>query len=100
MVISAQLRDGRFLRDRVNDRTGETAFWGASAFTFAASATVTIVWCGWIHVGDGRLGHVDGVDADAGQTWPASRSVISRRVASDDGDDDAAVRGSHAASGG
>ena len=45
MVIAAKFRDGRFLPDAANDRTGERAFWGVSVLAFAASATVTIVWC-------------------------------------------------------
>jgi predicted metal-binding membrane protein len=45
MVIAAQLRKGRFLRDGAIDRAGEGAFWGVSALAFAASSTVTIVWC-------------------------------------------------------
>jgi predicted metal-binding membrane protein len=45
MVIAAQLRHGRFLRDGGNDRAGERAFWGVLALAFAASSTVTIVWC-------------------------------------------------------
>ena len=44
MVIAAQLREGRFLRDGANDRAGERAFWGVLALAFAASSTVTIVW--------------------------------------------------------
>ena len=44
MVIAAQFRDGRFLWDGANNRTGERAFWGVLALAFAASSTVTIVW--------------------------------------------------------
>jgi len=46
MVIAAELRDGRFLREGAKDRTGERAFWGVSALVFAASATVTVLGCG------------------------------------------------------
>ena len=46
MAAAAQLRDGLFLPDGANDRLGEGAFWGVSALAFAASAAVTIVWCG------------------------------------------------------
>jgi predicted metal-binding membrane protein len=43
--IVAQVRDSRFLQRTALDRTTERALLGASALLFAASATVTIVWC-------------------------------------------------------
>ena len=46
MVLAAELRNGQILRDGVKDRMGERAFSGVSALAFAASVTVTILWCG------------------------------------------------------
>ena len=56
-----------------------------------------------IHVGDGRdadarrLDDVDGVDADARTDVARRRGVVPRHVGRDDGGDDAAVPGAHAA---
>jgi len=77
MGAAAQLRDGLFLRDGAYDRTGEGAFWGASALAFAASATVTIVWCGSMSAMGGMPMPGGWTMSMAwmrmpGQTWPAA----------------------------
>jgi predicted metal-binding membrane protein len=45
MATTAQLRDLQILRDRPNNRAGETAFWSVSILAFALSWMATIVWC-------------------------------------------------------
>ena len=77
MGTAAQSRDGLFLRDVVNDRTGQGVFWGVSALAFAASATVTIVWCGSMSA-MGAMPMPGGWTMSMawmrmpGQTWPAA----------------------------
>ena len=75
MVIAAQLRDGRFLRDGANDRAGERAFWGVLALAFAASSTVTIVWSSSMSAMGGMAMQGGWTMSMAwmrmpGQTWP------------------------------
>jgi hypothetical protein len=65
-----------------SEPASQQTFFGVSALLVAASAVVTIVWCG--HVGDGRdadarrLDDGDGVDADARTDVARRRIVISK----------------------
>jgi len=45
VIIAAQLRRGEISRRMASERASELTFLGVSALLFAASATVTIVWC-------------------------------------------------------
>ncbi len=45
MIVAAQLSDGR-LRHKVSERPSQRIFLAASALLFAASAALTVIWCG------------------------------------------------------
>ena len=100
MILAAQLSDGR-LRHKVSERPSERIFLAASALLFAASAALTIVWCGSMSsMGEmpmpGGWNDVDGVDADARTDVARRRGVVPRHVGRDDGGDDAAIAGANA----
>src|SRR6476620_11422219 len=77
MVVAAQFRDARFHRDCAIHPAGDRAFCGVAALAFAASATVTIGWCGSMSAMGGMAMPGGWTMSMAwmplpGQTWPGA----------------------------
>jgi predicted metal-binding membrane protein len=77
MSVVTQLRERKISRRMASERTSERAFFGVSALLFAASVTVTVVWCASMSAMGGMPMPGGWTMSTAwmrmpGQTWPSA----------------------------